>query len=132
VKGVFPLTVAHGQPTDALLINLCGKEDERVQRWWFLSEVIECGFDVSWLGWWKTWAMVHDLELRGLGERKGWRFVNRDHIDRPRRPWNRMIAWGLFIPGWEPDTFTIPGLLFLFSLPLSSALMEHGDSSRQS
>jgi hypothetical protein len=56
--------------------------------------------------------------------------MNRDHIDRPGRPWNRTVAWGLFIPGREPDPFTIPA--FLFPLPLSSALMEHGDSSRGS
>jgi hypothetical protein len=57
---------AHGRVGDWL----CGKEGERVQ-WWFLSEVIECGFDMPWLGWWKKWATVRDLELRGLGERRG-------------------------------------------------------------
>jgi hypothetical protein len=51
--------------------QLCGKKGERVQ-WWFLSEVIECGFDALWLGWWKKWATVRDLELHGLGERRGW------------------------------------------------------------
>jgi hypothetical protein len=58
--------------------------------------------------------------------------MNRDHIDCPRRPWNRMVAWGLFIPGSEPDPFTILPFLLLFPLPLSSALMECGDSSRGS
>jgi hypothetical protein len=73
-----------------------------------------------------------DLELHGLGERRGRRFVNRDHIDRPGRPWNRMVAWGLFIPSLEPDPFTILAFLLLFPLPLSSALMERSDSSRGS
>jgi hypothetical protein len=40
-------------------------------QWWFLLEVIECGFDASWLGWWKKWATVRDLDLGGLGERRG-------------------------------------------------------------
>jgi hypothetical protein len=87
---------------------------------------------MMWLGWWKKWATVRDLELCGLGERRVWWFMNRDHIDRPGRPWNRTVAWGLFIPGSEPDPFTIFAFLFLFPLPLSSALMEHGDSSRGS
>jgi hypothetical protein len=58
----------------------------------FLSEVIECNFDASWLGWWKKWATVRDLEHRGYDERRGWRFVNRDHIGRPGRPWNRTVT----------------------------------------
>jgi hypothetical protein len=99
-------------------------------QWWFLLDVIECGFDAPWLGWWKKWATVHDLELCGLGERRGWWFVNRDHIDRPGRPWNRTVAWGLFIPSSEPDPFTILAFLLLFPLPLSLALMERGDLSR--
>jgi hypothetical protein len=53
--------------------------------------------------------------------------VNRDHIDRPRRLWNQMVTWGLFIPGSEPDPFTIPAFPFLFPFPLSLALMERGD-----
>jgi hypothetical protein len=57
---------AHGHAGD----QLWGKEGERVHLQ-FLSEVIECGLDVSWLGWWKKWAMVCDLELHGLGERRG-------------------------------------------------------------
>jgi hypothetical protein len=36
----------------------------------------------------EKWAMVHDLEHRGLGERRGRQFMNRDHIDRPKRLWN--------------------------------------------
>jgi hypothetical protein len=40
-----------------------------------------------WLGWWKKWVTVRDLE-RGFGERRGRRFMNRDHIDRPGRLWN--------------------------------------------
>jgi hypothetical protein len=56
--------------------------------------------------------------------------MNRDDIDRPGRSWNQMVAWGPFIPGSEPYPFTI--LAFLFPLPLSSALMERGDSSRRS
>jgi hypothetical protein len=43
-----------------------------------------------------------------------------------------MVTCGLFIPGSEPDPFTILAFLLLFPLPLSSALMEHGDSSRGS
>jgi hypothetical protein len=39
---------------------------------------------------------------------------------------------GLFIPGSEPDPFTILAFLLLFPLPLSSALMVHGDLSRGS
>jgi hypothetical protein len=93
----------------------------------FLLEVIECGCDASWLGWWKKWATVHDLERCGFGERRGRRFVNRDHIDRPRRPWNRTVAWDLFIPSPEPDPFTIPAFPFLFPFPLSLVLMERGD-----
>jgi hypothetical protein len=58
--------------------------------------------------------------------------VNRDHIDRPGTQWNRSVAWGLFIPGLEPDPFIILAFLFLLPLPLSLALMEHGDSSRGS
>jgi hypothetical protein len=37
--------------------QLCGKEDESVQ-WWFLLEVIECGFGALWFGWWKKWVTV--------------------------------------------------------------------------
>jgi hypothetical protein len=66
-----------------------------------LSEVIECGFDALWLGWWKKWATVRDLKLHGLGERRGRRFMNQDHIDRPRRLCNQTVAWGLFIPGLD-------------------------------
>jgi hypothetical protein len=40
---------AHGCVGD----QLCGKEGERVS-FQFLSEVIECGFEVSFLGWWKS------------------------------------------------------------------------------
>jgi hypothetical protein len=48
--------------------------------------------EMTWLDWWKRWATVCDLECRDLGERKGRRFVNRDHIDRPGRLWNRTVA----------------------------------------
>jgi hypothetical protein len=58
--------------------------------------------------------------------------MNRYHIDRPERPWNRMVAWGLFMPSSEPDPFTILAFLLKFPLPLSLALMERGDSSRGS
>jgi hypothetical protein len=50
--------------------------------------VVDGSSEMMWLDWWKRWATVRDLERRGLGERKGRRFVNRDHIDRPRRMWN--------------------------------------------
>jgi hypothetical protein len=63
--------LAYGRVGD----QLCGKEGERVQLQ-FLSEVIECDFDASWLGWWKKWATVHDLELHSLSERRGQQFMN--------------------------------------------------------
>jgi hypothetical protein len=62
---------------------------------------------MTWLDWWKRWVTVHDLDRRGLGLRKGGQFVNRDHINRPGRLWIRTVAWGLFIPGSDPDPFTI-------------------------
>jgi hypothetical protein len=99
---------------------------------WFLLEVIECGCDASWLSWWKKRAMVHDLEHCGSSERRGRRFMNRDHIDCPRRLWNRTVTWGLFIPGSELDPFTIPAFPFLFPFPLSPTLMEHGNSTKGS
>jgi hypothetical protein len=43
-----------------------------------------------------------------------------------------MVTCGLFIPGSEPNPFTVLAFLLLFPLPLSSALMEHGDTSRGS
>jgi hypothetical protein len=58
--------------------------------------------------------------------------MNRDHIDHPGRLWNQTVAWGLFIPGSEPDPFTIPAFPFLFPLSLTLALMERGDSSKGS
>jgi hypothetical protein len=83
-----------------------------VQRW-FLSEVIEYGFDASWLGWWENWVTVRDLELHGLGERRGQQFVNRDHIDRLGRPWNRTVAWVYLYSARSPT------LLLSFSYSLS-------------
>jgi hypothetical protein len=113
---------AHGRAGD----QSCGKEGERVQLR-FLLEVIECSFDGSWLGWWKKWAIVCDLELHGFGERRWRRFMNQDHIDRPRRLWNRTVAWGLFIPARSSNlSLSLPSLSY-FPSHLALALMEHGD-----
>jgi hypothetical protein len=54
--------------------------------------VIDGHSETTWLGWWKKWPTVCYLERHGFGERRGRRFVNRDHIDRPGRLWNRTVA----------------------------------------
>jgi hypothetical protein len=71
VKGVFPFYrgpwSAHGRAGD----QLCGKEGESVQ-WWFLSEVIKCGFDgSSKMTGREGGRWFRDLERRGLGDRRG-------------------------------------------------------------
>jgi hypothetical protein len=116
---------------DVLEISRVERKAEGLQLR-FLSEIIECGFDGSWLGWWKKWATVRDLELHGFGERRGRRFMNGDHIDHHRRLWNRTIAWGLFISAQSSTlSLSLPSLSY-FPSHLALALMEHGDSSKGS
>jgi hypothetical protein len=79
--------------------------------------VVDGNSETMWLGWWKEWATVCDLERHSFVERRGCRFMNRDHIDHHRRLRNQAVALGSIYTQLGAQPFHYPCLPFPIFFP---------------